>query len=145
MSDQTISRDIARQPHLLVSADDYDRLMELARSTAARYPADDVQQLLDELHRADIVPPDWMPQGIVAMNSYVEFRNDCTGSIRRVQLVYPYSANISQGRISVLSPVGAALIGLAEGQTIGWDTRNGQSRQLTVLRAGSKPFEDHDG
>ena len=132
-------------PPILLSHDDYHRLADLARATLARYPADDAQLLLEELHRADTVPASWLPSGVVMMDSHVEFRDDQTGEIRRVQLVYPYHADIKKGRISVLSLVGAALVGLAENQSINWRTRNGDKRRLTVLRASTEPLaEDPD-
>ena len=132
-------------PPILLSTRDYNRLADLARATLARFPADDAQLLLEELHRADIVPTDEIPSGVVKMNSHVEFRDDRTGTVRRVQLVYPYQANIKEGRISVLSLVGAALIGLAEHQPITWRARNGGERRLTVLRASAEPFSDDLG
>jgi regulator of nucleoside diphosphate kinase len=130
------------QPPMLLPADDYDRLADLAKATLARYPAEDAQLLLEELHRADIVPSGWIPSGVVMMDSHVEFRDDQTGTIRRVQVVYPYRANIKKGRISVLSLVGTALLGLAEEQSIIWQTSNGGERRLTVLRASREPFAD---
>ena len=51
-------------------------------------------------------------------------------------LVYPAQADISQGKISVLTPVGTALIGLRAGHSITWDTRTGETRRLTVLKVG---------
>lgn len=140
MVDQIVLEAGADQPPLLVSADDHHRLITLAQATVERYPADDVLMLLDELQRADIVPPDWMPEEVVAMNSYVEFTDDRTGATRRVQLVFPYQADISKGRISVLSLVGAALIGLAEGQSIVWRTRDKRPRRLSVRRVSREPF-----
>jgi regulator of nucleoside diphosphate kinase len=142
MSTEMVRETEALQPSILLSHDDYNLLTDLARATLARYPADDAQLLLEELHRADTVSAEWVPSGVVMMNSYVEFRDDRTGASRRVQLVYPYQADIKKGRISVLSLVGAALIGLAEGQSIAWQIRNGDQRRLTVLRARKEPFAD---
>ena len=67
------------------------------------------------------------------MNSEVEFRDDTTGKVQRVTLVYPEEADISQRKISVLTPVGTALIGLRNGHSITWETPNGEVRQLTVM------------
>lgn len=136
----------AMEPPVLLSADDYHRLSDLVKVTLARYPADDAQLLLEELHRADIVPTGWVPSDVVMMGSHVEFRNDQTGTVRRVQLVYPYQADIKKGRISILSLVGAALIGLAVGQSISWRTKSaGNHRRLTVLRVSTEPFHDGPG
>jgi len=66
----------------------------------------------------------------------VEFRDDSTGKIRKVILVYPEDADISQRKISVLTPVGTALIGLSIGHSINWEAPGGDARQLTVLSVG---------
>jgi regulator of nucleoside diphosphate kinase len=66
------------------------------------------------------------------MGSTVEFRSD-TGQQRRVTLVYPGEADFAQGRISILTPIGAALIGLSPGQSIAWTSRDGRQHRLTVL------------
>jgi regulator of nucleoside diphosphate kinase len=67
------------------------------------------------------------------MNSEVEFRDDTTGKVQRVTLVYPEEADISQRKISVLTPIGTALIGLPSGGSITWETPSGEVRQMTVL------------
>jgi regulator of nucleoside diphosphate kinase len=67
------------------------------------------------------------------MESEVEFRDDVTGQVRTITLVYPKDADMNAGRISVLTPVGAALIGLSAGQSIEWQTPTGGRRSLTVL------------
>ena len=66
------------------------------------------------------------------MGSIVEFRSD-TGQQRRVALVFPGDADFAQGRISILTPIGAALIGVSPGQSIAWTARDGRRHRLTVL------------
>jgi regulator of nucleoside diphosphate kinase len=144
MSDASISNELIRQPHLLLSVDEYDRLMALARGVAASYSAANAQRLMDELHRANTVPSRWIPDDTVTMGAYVEYREDDTGRVRRVQLVYPHEADIREGRISVLSPVGVALIGLEAGQSINWPAPDGRQRRLAVLRVNRQPFEMED-
>jgi regulator of nucleoside diphosphate kinase len=141
MPDRTLATDLTCLPRLLLSSDDHDRLTGLARAVATSDKRSDAQLLIDELYRADIVPPYWIPDGIVKMNSHVEFRDDRTGRIRHVQLVYPREADFSRGRISVLSPVGTALLGLQEGQSIGWSNNDRRRPRLTVLRLSNQPFE----
>jgi regulator of nucleoside diphosphate kinase len=68
------------------------------------------------------------------MGSEVEFRDDGSGKSQTVTLVYPGDADISQRRISVLTPVGTALIGLSMGDSITFETRTGDLRRLTVLQ-----------
>jgi regulator of nucleoside diphosphate kinase len=85
-------------------------------------------KLAEELDRADIVPLEHVPDDVVTMHARVRYLDETTGDTREVMLVYPDEADASQGRISVLSPVGAALLGLAAGQSIEWDFPNGPRR-----------------
>jgi len=120
------------KPRITLTANDYERLSLLARAAATRMP-DLVSVLTEELERVHVLA-DGRPEKTVCMGSEVEFRNDSTGKVQTLTLVYPGAADISQGRISVLTPVGTALIGLSVGDSITWETRNGDIRQLTVLQ-----------
>jgi regulator of nucleoside diphosphate kinase len=120
------------EPRLIINFADYDRLAALADAAHARNAAV-ARDLLHELDRATIVPPADFPPEAVAMHSTVTFRDEQTGHAQRVTLVYPNEADIAEGRVSVLTPVGAALIGLSEGQTMSWEARTGERRSLTVL------------
>jgi regulator of nucleoside diphosphate kinase len=86
------------------------------------------------MERASIAPDDADLRDVVQMGSEVGYRDDSTGEAREVVLVYPHEADISRKRISVLTPVGAALIGLSVGQTIEFQTPDRRTRALTVLR-----------
>ncbi len=121
------------QPPLILSREDRDRLLDLAAASIDRIP-DVAQRLLEEADRAAVAPADALPDDVVAMGCFVEFRDESSGELRQVQLVYPAEANISEGRVSVLTLIGAALIGLRVGQSISWPTRRGEERRLTVLR-----------
>jgi regulator of nucleoside diphosphate kinase len=66
------------------------------------------------------------------MGSTVGFVVEETGEQRTVKLVYPGEADIEQGRVSILTPVGAGLIGLRVGQSISWPTRSGEERLLRI-------------
>ena len=68
------------------------------------------------------------------LGSQVEFRDEQTGKIQEIILVYPHDADIARRRVSVLTPVGAALLGLSVKQTISFRTRTGERRELTVLK-----------
>jgi regulator of nucleoside diphosphate kinase len=102
------------------------------------------ERLLGEIDRARLLPPEKMPHDVVAMHSHVEYRDAATGSVRRVQLVYPNEADIASGRISVLTLVGTALLGLSAGRSILWPTQQGHERVLTALRVSPQPFETAD-
>jgi regulator of nucleoside diphosphate kinase len=129
--DNAMTRAHAR-PTIILSAEDYERLSVLARAARKRMP-DLADELASEIGRARVLAKGRCPQDIVCMNSEVEFRDDTTGKVQRVTLVYPAEADISQRKVSVLTPVGTALIGLRNGHSISWEAPNGEVRQLTVL------------
>ena len=120
------------EPRIILSAEDYERLSSLARAARSRMP-NLAADLAEEIGRARVLAKGTNPKHNVCMNSEVEFRDDTTGKILRVTLVYPEEADISQRRVSVLTPVGTALIGLRTGDSITWDTPGGEIRKLTVL------------
>ncbi len=119
-------------PPITLSADDFERLNRLANAALDTLPRT-AEFLAREVERANVVDSSAMLQGVVRMGSQVEFRDDTTGQARRVTLVYPDEADMDAGRISVLTPIGAALVGLSAGQSIEWQTPSGGWRSLTVL------------
>jgi regulator of nucleoside diphosphate kinase len=130
----TIENNVATngRPRITLSAEDHQRLSTLAN--AARHAMPDLAAgLADELGRAHVLADGLQPQDIVCMNSAVTFRDDTTGKVRTLTIVYPEEADIAQAKISVMTPVGTALIGLPRGRSITWETPNGEARQLTVL------------
>ena len=122
---------INQKPRIVLSEPDYARLANLAASASERLPAL-AGELQAELDRADIVAPGAVPSDVVRMGSTVEFRTD-NGIARSVTLVFPAEADIASNRVSVLTPIGTALIGLAAGQSIRWTTRDGREHELTVV------------
>jgi regulator of nucleoside diphosphate kinase len=123
----------ALRPPLLMSEQDQERLVALAGVTRIRNPLV-ARLLLEEAERAEVVPAGEVPADVVGVGSWVEFRDAVTGEARRVQVVLPGEADIETGRISVLSLVGAGLMGMTRGQSIDWPTQDGRLRRLTVLR-----------
>lgn len=118
-----------RPPEIVVGGTDHARLTSLANAAFDTVP-DTAEELLSELERARVVADEAVPQDVVRMGSVVEFEAD--GDRKRVTLVFPPEADIAVGKVSVLTPVGAALIGLAKGQSIAWTARDGTSHALTV-------------
>jgi regulator of nucleoside diphosphate kinase len=110
-----------------------DELSNLALGVEKRLP-ELAGMLLAEIERAELHSAADMPAGVVTMQSSVEFVDEGNGSRRTVQLVYPVDADISAGRISILTPVGAGLIGLGEGQSIVWPDRDGRERRLRIVK-----------
>jgi len=121
------------RPRIILTAGDHERLSLLARAAAAKMP-DLVSVLSEELDRAEILPSGY-PEHTVCMGSEVKFRDDTTGRVQIVKLVYPDDADIAQRKISVLTPVGTALIGMRTGDSITFEAGDGATRRLTVLSA----------
>jgi len=117
-------------PNIIVSNADYERLTDLATASLERLP-EVAEELLSEMDRAKVVGDDSLPANVVRMGSTVTFRSD-DGRERTEKLVYPVDEDSNAHKISVMTPVGAALIGLAEGQSISWTARDGRSHQLTI-------------
>ena len=132
MANATTVRPTTRRPPILLSDSDHDILLGLAASAARRAP-DAARLLLEEADRADLVPAGRLPADVVALGSHVTFTDVAARTTRRVQLVMPAEADIGQGRISILSLVGAGLIGLRAGQSIDWPVQDGRLRRLTVV------------
>jgi len=120
-----------KKPNIVVSEIDYERLMGLA-TNVSEHLEEIAEELMVELDRAKVVPAKRLPQNVIHMGSTVEFRSN-DGQERRVTLVYPGEADIAQGKISILTPIGTALIGLAPGQSISWTARDGKQHELNVL------------
>jgi len=118
-------------PAISIPPVDYDRLLAMAEGTAKRHP-NAASFLMQELDRASVKTPE-AGRDIVRMQSHVRFRDDATGRVRDIQLVYPDQADPVTDRISVLTPVGTALIGLSKGQSMPWTDPNGKRKSVTVL------------
>ena len=123
----------AAKPRITLTAEDHERLSVLAQAATSNLP-EVASALADELDRAQILPKGRHPVDVVCMGSEVEFRDDTTGRVQTVTLVYPNEANIAESKISVLTPIGTALIGLHAGKSINWETRRGDLKRLTVLQ-----------
>jgi regulator of nucleoside diphosphate kinase len=121
-----------RNPRIVINADDLVHLEGLADGMMRRHPAL-ADRMFDEIGRARVVAPAKMPKKVVGMGSTVTYRDETTGYEKTVTLVYPEDADITQFRVSVTTPIGVALLGLSEGASFYWDTREDQRRTLTVL------------
>ncbi|WP_363790382.1 nucleoside diphosphate kinase regulator [Mesorhizobium sp.] len=130
-----------RKPNIRISRSDHARLSALASTVAARNP-EASDELLAELERARVVADGWVSAGTVRMGSTVTFKPD-TGDRKTVTLVYPGDADISASKVSILTPIGTALIGLSAGQSITWTARDGRRHELLVL-AVSQPAPEGD-
>ncbi|MFN4040305.1 MAG: GreA/GreB family elongation factor [Brevundimonas sp.] len=118
-----------RLPPVAFTASDIE-IIEGLLASGAPTPA---RSLLEaELSRAAVVS-DAAARGAARLGDWVEYRTDDDGPVRRVQLVLPAAADIDQKRVSVLSPVGAALIGLKAGARFEWTDTRGRRHRLQLL------------
>ena len=118
------------RPRLIIDERLYTRLVALAERARAQAP-ELAERLLVEIERADLRAPNEMPDDVVTLGSEVTFReHDRT---RTVHIVAPEDADIERRKISVLTPVGAALLGLAVGQKISWEMPDKRVAVLEVL------------
>jgi regulator of nucleoside diphosphate kinase len=123
---------VLARPLIVISRSDAERLTRLAEDMEHASPQA-ANMLLDEIERARVVPDHKMPADVVRMHSTVRFLDEAHGQERTVSLVYPQEADIEAGRISVLTPIGAGLLGLRADQAIAWPDREGHERALKVL------------
>lgn len=89
--------------------------------------------LEEELGRAAVIPDEDLSTDFVSMHSKVRFLDVDMNKESEVTLVYPHEANLQEQKISILAPMGAALIGLRVGQKIHWPFPNGKAREIQVL------------
>lgn len=125
-------------PSLIVSSRDLARLEALLDSPVlSRHPA--ALALIDELNRAEVLPPQQIPADVVTMHSRVECEDIANGEEHVLTLVYPNEADVERGRVSVLAPVGTALLGLSVGQSIDWQAPGGRPLKLRVKSVRYQP------
>ena len=127
----TTLHELTLSPDIVLSTEDHRILTRLALA-GINVDSDVADDLLYELERASIVPPTEVPHDAVRMGSRVRYRTG-EGDQREVTLVFPSDADIDRNFVSVMTPVGAALIGLRRGQSITWLTRDGRKQMLTAL------------
>lgn len=121
-----------QRPPITLATETVERLEALVEGAEARMP-DLATRLLEELSRARIVSAARMPADVARIGSSVTWRDETSGREQTATLVWPEDADIGAGRASVLTPIGVALLGLKAGTQFHWETRGGESRNLTVL------------
>lgn len=119
------------QPLLKIATEHHGRLRSAAEHALDVSPLV-AQHLLDEIDRAELCPLDRLPATVVGIGSRVRYRDQRTGRETVVILVWPGEADLATRKVSVLSPIGAALIGLSVGQHIEWSVEDGQVHELEV-------------
>lgn len=123
------------QEKLIMTQADFEMLSEIVNSTRSERTV----LLEEELGRASIVSAHELPSDVVSMNSTLSFLDLDSGKESVMTLVYPNEANIEENKISILAPIGSALIGLRVGQIINWPVPSGKEKRIKVLSVLSQP------
>lgn len=121
-------------PPIIVTGYDLRRL----QAVLDLYDNDAAFTLLNELDRATVVDPDQVPTDLVTMDSKVVYEDCVSGTQRTVRLVYPKDANAAESCVSVLAPIGSALLGLRVGQEIQWRMPSGR-RRFRIVAISDQP------
>jgi regulator of nucleoside diphosphate kinase len=135
-----------RNRNIIISSADRDRLFRLIDSARLdrRIPIQSLDLLEGELARASIVEPQDLPRDVVAMNSSVSFRDLESGEIEHYTLVFPPSADVIRDRISVLAPIGTALLGFRLHDIVEWSVPQGHRLLEIVKVEQNSPTYDHE-
>ena len=125
-------------PSIILTRLDVQRLEQLIDRLGDEFPG--VEALQAELDRAEVVAGhEDVPAGVVTMNSSVHCREQGSGKDYHLTLVYPKHANADEGKVSILAPVGSALLGLQVGQHIDWPAPGGKTLKLELLNVEGQP------
>lgn len=128
------------RPPLLLSRLDVERIEALLEQSGTN--SLNASALQDELVRADILAPADMPADVITMNSTARVRLEDAvlgDHEHELTLVYPRDANGGADRVSILAPVGSALLGLRVGDAIDWPMPGGRNARLHVLAIRYQP------
>lgn len=126
--------------NLVITDLDAQRLRNLLEDAVACSESDRVNWLTleEEIEKARVVPSDQIPPNVVTMHSRVRIVDMRTGEQLVYQIVYPHEANYAQKKISILAPIGTALLGYSAGTEIDWKVPSG-SRRLRIEAVEQQP------
>ncbi len=129
---------MTQRPNIVISSRDLQRLEKLLEDMPAN-AFSGMAELEAELVRARVIEPEEIPGDIVTMNSTVRFSIDDSDEVLCKTLAYPKSLDESGDKISVMAPVGSALLGMPEGGVIEWPRPGGSNMQVTVHEIVEQP------
>lgn len=127
------------QPEIYVTTHDYDRLSALAGFYKARRRGAIADFLADELERAELIAAVQIGPGVVTMHSCARIMDPDTGESRIVSLVFPGEEDSLRGKVSIVTQLGTALLGLPEGARMEWRTLDGRKKSVVVLEVQYQP------
>jgi regulator of nucleoside diphosphate kinase len=124
--------------NIVLRKDDYDIIQSYLRNGSRIHSFDrkNAAELQMELKKAKLLSPDKLPKDAVRLNSIVRVKEDQNDKILEFTLVTPDKANIKEGRISVMAPIGTALIGFRQGQKVKWQVPSGK-KTFTIMEVSN--------
>ena len=126
------------KPDIFISIDDCRRLFDMADRVNDCWGVS--RSLFEELERATLLRPWAIPPNVATMHSLVQFQNEDTGRTSLAKLVYPHEMDGTPGKLSVLSPAGAALLGLSAGDRIAWPIGDGNVLHYQLIQVLYQPM-----
>ena len=122
-----MTKQLLKQTAIHITKSHYERLSALIEKTRERDPMDreNLKKLETELDRAEIVDGNDISKKVITMRSRVRLKDLVSGEANTYSLVFPSEADFSQGKISVLAPIGTAILGYKSGDTIEWPVPSG--------------------
>jgi len=125
-----MTRQSEKTANIYITEPDYNRLSALIEKTREGNGVDRqyLNKLEAELDRAEIVDAQDIPANVITMRSTVRLKDLVSGEENTYSLVFPTEADFSQGKISVLAPIGTAILGYKSGDTIEWTVPSGLRR-----------------
>lgn len=135
-----------RNRNIIVSSTDRKQLLQLIKSARLdpHIPGQSLDILESELARATVVEPSKLPRDVIAMNSTVWFRDLDSQEVECYTLVFPSGADVIRDRISVLAPIGTALLGYRVGDIVTWRVPRGRCRLEIVQVAQLETAAEHE-
>ncbi|WP_122902096.1 nucleoside diphosphate kinase regulator [Acinetobacter sp. B51(2017)] len=128
---------MSNKPQIIISEQDLNRLETMLEHQQQLSPT--MQHLEDELARATVVAPQQVPANVVSMNARVLITIGDAPEPTEVVLVYPHDFKGEKNQVNVIAPIGAAILGLSEGQTIQWPQPDGHMMQVKIEKVLFQP------
>ena len=126
---------MSAENRIFITDQDYHRLSALVSQVDSEW----AELLEEEIGRANVIAQKDISREVVTMNSKIKFIDEVSNAESEMTLVYPQDANLEGGKISILAPVGIALLGLSVGQSINWKMPNGSMKKLKVKEVIYQP------
>ena len=127
---------------IYISRDDHTKLRLLLTTASRSKPSDALQKLHDELERAVVLDPAAIPEGVVTLESKVTFEDLGSREVEEYTITFPEQANHEAKRLSILAPIGIALLGCRVGDIVNWSPPGGP-RQLKVCSVTHPAPQSH--